>query len=53
MWGHEVGKMAGVNIPLHACEHFYIVSEPIEGLSQLPVLRVQMNAHTIKRMREN
>ena len=40
MWGHAVGKMAGVNIPLHACEHFYIVSEPIEGLSQLPVLRV-------------
>ena len=40
MWGHEVGKMAGVNVPLHACEHFYIVSEPIEGLSQLPVLRV-------------
>ena len=40
MWGHEVGKMAGVNVPLHACEHFYIVSEPIEGLTQLPVLRV-------------
>jgi len=40
MWGHAVGKMAGVNIPLHACEHFYIVSEPIDGLSQLPVLRV-------------
>ena len=40
MWGHEVGRMAGVNVPLHACEHFYIVSEPIDGLSQLPVLRV-------------
>jgi 4-methylaminobutanoate oxidase (formaldehyde-forming) len=40
MWGHEVGRMAGVNVPLHACEHFYIVTEPIEGLSQLPVLRV-------------
>ena len=40
MWGHEVGRMAGVNVPLHACEHFYIVSEAIEGLSQLPVLRV-------------
>ncbi|SEG08441.1 GcvT family protein [Jhaorihella thermophila] len=40
MWGHEVGRMAGVNVPLQACEHFYIVSEPIEGLSQLPVLRV-------------
>ena len=40
MWGREVGKMAGVNVPLQACEHFYIVSEPIEGLGQLPVLRV-------------
>ena len=40
MWGREVGRMAGVNVPLHACEHFYIVTEPIEGLQQLPVLRV-------------
>ncbi len=40
MWGHQVGKMLNVNVPLHACEHFYIVSEPIEGLTQLPVLRV-------------
>ncbi|MEX0350892.1 MAG: FAD-dependent oxidoreductase [Paracoccaceae bacterium] len=40
MWGHEVGRMAGVNVPLHACEHFYIVTENIEGMTQLPVLRV-------------
>ena len=40
MWGHEVGRMAGVNVPLQACEHFYIVTEAIEGLTQLPVLRV-------------
>jgi glycine cleavage system T protein len=40
MWGHEVGRMAGTNVPLHACEHFYIVTEAIPGLSQLPVLRV-------------
>jgi 4-methylaminobutanoate oxidase (formaldehyde-forming) len=40
MWGREVGRMMGVNVPLQACEHFYIVSEPIEGLSTLPVLRV-------------
>ncbi|QTN37313.1 GcvT family protein [Cognatishimia activa] len=40
MWGHEVGRKAGVNVPLHACEHFYIVTEAIEGLTQLPVLRV-------------
>ncbi len=40
MWGHEVGRMAGVSIPLQACEHFYIVTEPIPGLDRLPVLRV-------------
>ncbi|OSQ50992.1 GcvT family protein [Marivita geojedonensis] len=40
MWGREVGRMLGVNVPLHACEHFYIVSEPIAGLEALPVLRV-------------
>ncbi len=40
MWGHEVGRMAGVNVPLHACEHFYIVTEPIAGLGRMPVLRV-------------
>ena len=40
MWGHEIGRMLGVNVPLHACEHFYIVTEPIDNLNQLPVLRV-------------
>ena len=40
MWGHQVGRMAGVNVPLQACEHFYIVTEAISGLQQLPVLRV-------------
>lgn len=40
MWGHEVGRMADVNVPLQACEHFYVVTENIKGLTQLPVLRV-------------
>jgi glycine cleavage system T protein len=40
MWGRELGQMLGVNLPLQACEHFYIVSEPIPGLQALPVLRV-------------
>ncbi|MEM1374252.1 MAG: FAD-dependent oxidoreductase [Pseudomonadota bacterium] len=40
MWGREVGQMLNTNVPLHACEHFYIVSEAIEGLTQMPVLRV-------------
>lgn len=40
MWARDVGAMAGVSVPLQACEHFYIVTEAIDGLSQLPVLRV-------------
>ncbi len=40
MWGREVGRMLGVNVPLQACEHFYIVTEAIAGLTQMPVLRV-------------
>ena len=40
MWGHELGRMLNTNVPLQACEHFYIVTEPIDGLGQLPVLRV-------------
>jgi len=32
--------MCGVNVPLHASEHFYVVTEPIANLPQnLPVLR--------------
>lgn len=41
MWGREVGAMAGVSVPLQACEHFYIVSEPSPEVPRnLPVLRV-------------
>ncbi|MFQ5784782.1 MAG: FAD-dependent oxidoreductase [Alphaproteobacteria bacterium] len=40
MWGREIGRQCGVSVPLHACEHFYVVTEPIDGLSpNLPVLR--------------
>ncbi|WP_372803250.1 GcvT family protein [Paracoccus seriniphilus] len=40
MWGHEVGRQMGINVPLHACEHFYIVTDAVPDLQQLPVLRV-------------
>ena len=41
MWSRELGRSIGVNIPLHACEHFYIVSEPIGALPRdMPVVRV-------------
>ena len=40
MWAREVGQLCGVNIPLHAAEHFYVVTEPINDLPvDLPVLR--------------
>ena len=40
MWGRDLAEASGVTVPLHACEHFYLITEPIEGLGHLPVLRV-------------
>ncbi|WP_250519001.1 FAD-dependent oxidoreductase [Caballeronia sp. ATUFL_M1_KS5A] len=41
MWSRELAAQVGVSIPLHAAEHFYIVTEAVEGLpNKLPVLRV-------------
>ncbi|MEM7467460.1 MAG: FAD-dependent oxidoreductase [Pseudomonadota bacterium] len=40
MWSRDFAQQVGVHVPLHACEHFYIVTEPIPELgSNLPVLR--------------
>jgi len=39
MWAREVGKMAGVDVPLQAAEHYYLITEPIEGVpADLPIL---------------
>ncbi|MGP1254864.1 MAG: GcvT family protein [Kiloniellales bacterium] len=40
MWGRDLAARSGVTLPLHACEHFYLLTEPVEGLAALPVLRV-------------
>lgn len=40
MWGRDLASRSGVTLPLHACEHFYIVTEAIPDLARLPVLRV-------------
>ena len=40
MWARDVGASVGATVPLHAAEHFYIVTEPIADLPRhLPVLR--------------
>ena len=39
-WARALGAQDGVNIPLHSAEHFYIVTEAIEGVHpMLPVMR--------------
>ena len=41
MWSRDLAAIAGVSLPLHAAEHFYIVTEPISDLPRdLPVLFV-------------
>ena len=40
MWARDLAGTSGVTVPLHACEHFYLITEAIEGLGRLPVLRV-------------
>ena len=40
MWARNLGKQSGVNIPLHACEHYYAVTEKLGDLpDDLPVMR--------------
>lgn len=40
MWARELGQQSGVNIPLHACEHYYAVTEKHDLVTpDLPILR--------------
>lgn len=40
MWAREFGRKAGVNVPLHAAEHFYVVTENMPDLAEgLPTVR--------------
>lgn len=40
MWSRDLAASIGVNVPLHACEHYYVLFESVEGLDPgLPVLR--------------
>jgi glycine cleavage system aminomethyltransferase T/glycine/D-amino acid oxidase-like deaminating enzyme len=39
MWARQLGALAGVNIPLQAAEHYYLITEPVDGVDgTLPVL---------------
>ena len=40
MWTRDLAASVGVAAPLHACEHYYVLFEGVEGIdSTLPVLR--------------
>ncbi|MSO93771.1 MAG: FAD-dependent oxidoreductase [Rhodospirillales bacterium] len=39
LWSRAIAKLAGVTAPLYACEHFYLLTKPIDGLGRhLPTL---------------
>jgi 4-methylaminobutanoate oxidase (formaldehyde-forming) len=39
-WSREIGRMAGVNIPLVSVQHQYLITESIDGVtSSMPTLR--------------
>jgi len=39
LWSRDIAAKIGVDLPLYACEHFYVVTDDIDGLDQRPVLR--------------
>ena len=39
-WAKQVGAMCGVTVPLHSAEHFYVVTDRVDGVHRdFPVLR--------------
>ena len=39
MWSRQIGARAGLNLPLQAAEHYYLITEPMAGLSRdLPLV---------------
>src|SRR3954452_23074014 len=40
LWGREVAAKAGVTVPLQAAEHYYLLTEPIDGVTpeSVPVI---------------
>jgi len=44
MWGREIGRMMGVNVPLVPFQHQFLVTETIDGIPEnLPTLRDKDN----------
>jgi len=49
LWSREIGAMAGAQVPALACEHFYLLTKPIEGIAgNLPTLSDHDNSLYIR-----
>ncbi|MEL6965202.1 MAG: FAD-binding oxidoreductase, partial [Pseudomonadota bacterium] len=33
LWSRQLGAMAGVEVPVWPCEHFYLLTKPVEGIT--------------------
>lgn len=33
LWSRELGKAAGADVPVLACEHFYLLTRPVDGIT--------------------
>jgi 4-methylaminobutanoate oxidase (formaldehyde-forming) len=50
MWSRQIGARAGINLPLQAAEHYYLLTEPMAGCTRdLPLLE---DPHTLAYFRE-
>jgi len=39
MWARQFGEMAGVNLPLQAAEHYYLITDDMDGMHRdLPIM---------------
>jgi len=39
LWSRDIAAKIGVDLPLYACEHYYVVTDDIDGMTKRPVLR--------------
>ncbi|MFZ0487973.1 MAG: FAD-dependent oxidoreductase, partial [Arenicellales bacterium] len=39
LWSRDIARTLGIHLPLYACEHYYVVTEGMPGLTQRPVMR--------------
>jgi 4-methylaminobutanoate oxidase (formaldehyde-forming) len=39
LWSRDIAAKIGVKLPLYACEHYYVVTDDMGGMTKRPVLR--------------